>query len=1297
VRCEMAGRAAGELRESKADLRLHPRVYSIAGSEWRGLSGRLSRTAHLQKGASMKIISAACVSLLFLMALAADLDAQTVTGSITGTVVDSAGALVVGADVQLTNQITKQVREFHTSGNGTFAFPDLVPGTYDVRISHPGFKTYLQHGITVGTLEKVDLHSLALDVGDVTTSIQVEAQAARVSTDSSDHSTDVNLMQIQQTPIRGRNFEAIVKALPGVIDTNTYDTRGWGTGNATINGGQQGQVLVTLDGMAAQDSGAPGLNTYQAPSTDAIGEVKLLTGNYAAEYGARNGGQMNITIKNGTNQFHGSAYYYFRNEEFNANEYLNNQLGVVKPRYRYENPGGTFGGPIFIPGVPFNRNRNKLFFFWSYDQLINTQATGINKYTMPSALERQGNFSQSVNANGSPILVRDPNTGQPCSTGSAAGCFPGNIIPASRFSPIGQTMLNLFPQPNTVDPTGQRQYNFTDVLNNSDPRTDKILRIDYNISSKDTMFVRLLQDYQAQSGYGAILGAAGDGWGQFPHSYFIPSVGAAVTYTHIFRPNLINEATVGQNRAHQQNRQTDSALYNKSLLPLKDASGNTINLPTIFGNSVNYLNLLPNVNFGLPSGFSASSAPSSIPNLPSFGFDSRWPFDGTDNLATFTDNITWIKGSHTLKAGFYFEHDARNVSVYSVYNTAGTYYFGSDLGNPVDSGDPFSNALLGSLYGYGQDNLKQVNKARYKQTEWFVQDTWKASRRLTLDIGLRFQRLGALYEAPGQTQGVFEAGAYNPGQQGQLLFPTCTVAVADGGACPTASKASVNPATGALYSYAQQGTFAPGTYNGTPFSGTVQWPSGSKPYFQSPGLAFGPRVGFAYDVFGDGKTAIRGGFGIFYGRAFGVDTLGATGVGIGPLATPPHFLAPIILNSTISGLSNAQLAFTPQTTVGGPLSYPAPSTYDWSFGIQRDLGKGFVADISYVANVAHHQFNQGAINLNAVQPLTDWTPTANNGQPGPVARFLDPTSGNGGTAGFYSTNLIRALAAPFPGWNSIQMYSGSGESYYDSLQAQLNKRVGKRFFFGSNFTWAKTIVYSRDQFVSDQLLKNVASGTGLSASAPVNGGGSRPFAFNLNFGYAVPNGSSLWRNKFTEFVADNWHVEGIITMYSGAPLTISCSANGAPIGYWTGTPDTGGFPFRCQQNGNLWLQSGATPATVGSKASPALWWPFNPASFSLPSANSFGIGNTPPTLTYGPGFNNTDLTVYKQWHVFGEGRLLEVRFQAFNALNHFNPGNPNTLLQLNFANGANTNANFGTITTAAFPARRGVLSARFTF
>ncbi len=299
-----------------------------------------------------------------------------------------------------------------------------------------------------------------------------------------------------------------------------------------------------------------------------------------------------------------------------------------------------------------------------------------------------------------------------------------------------------------------------------------------------------------------------------------------------------------------------------------------------------------------------------------------------------------------------------------------------------------------------------------------------------------------------------------------------------------------------------------------------------------------------------------------------------------------------------------------------------------------------------------------------------------------MAKFLDPTSANGGTGGFYSTNLIRALASPYPGWGQIQMYTSNGESHYEALQSQFNKRVGKNFFFGSNFTYSKTLAFSRDQFTADKLLENIASGT-------------RPFAANINVGYALPNGSKLWKNKFSEVVADGWHVESVMTFYFGTPMSISCSANGAPIGYWTGTP-TGGLPFRCEQTGPLWLPSGTTPGQAGSTAPANLWYRFDAASFSLPPVNSLGIGNEQPTVTYGPGVENVDLTVYKQFRIL-EGKLLEFRFEAYNALNHFNPSNPNTSLSLNYSNGANTNSSFGTITSAALPARHGVMSVRFTF
>jgi hypothetical protein len=386
-------------------------------------------------------------SICALLFLSNCLFGQTVSSALQGTVLDPANAIVAGAPVTLTGMETGTIRATLTDSSGLFRFLDLAPATYSVSIKAPGFKGFTQTGIVVDANETRDVGKLGLTIGATSDTITVMAEAATIQLASSEKSMAIEGSQLSNVTLKGRDLFGYFKLVPGIIDTT--GSRDVTSPNAiagvTINGNTSAKNF-TVDGITDMDTGSNGTLHYE-PNADSVQEMKILTSNYQAEFGRNSGGTITVVTKNGTQQFHGSGVWNHRNEGFNANLWQNDRNGrnavtgipnsYISP-YRFNVETYTIGGPIYIPHH-FNSNKNKLFFFWSQEYTGQFVSGGTQTKYTPTALERQGNFSQSLQNNGTLTAITDPTVGTP---------FPGNIIPANRITPLGQKMLNFFPLPN---------------------------------------------------------------------------------------------------------------------------------------------------------------------------------------------------------------------------------------------------------------------------------------------------------------------------------------------------------------------------------------------------------------------------------------------------------------------------------------------------------------------------------------------------------------------------------------------------------------------------------------------------------------------------------------------------------------------------------------------------------------------------------------------------------------------------------------------------------------------------------
>ncbi|HMY72804.1 MAG TPA: hypothetical protein PLQ88_13370, partial [Blastocatellia bacterium] len=1008
----------------------------------------------------------------------------------------------------------------------------------------------------------------------------------------------------------------------------------------TVNGSRSGTLNLTLDGVSSLDTGSQ-LGPYLAPGLDAIGEVKVLLTNYQAEYGRSSGGTINVVIKNGTRDFHGGGFYFKRHEQFNANEFFNNLRNQAKPRYRFNYWGGNIGGPVLIPGTNFNKGRDKLFFFWSQEYLPRLYPTRQGTITYPTALERAGDFSQSLDTNGRLIPVRDPSKTGACTLTDTTACFPGNKIPANRIDPNGQKLLSIFPQPNINPATVGYNYNNVFQSQVDQPRREEILRMDWNITPKTTFYARGIQNYEAFKGdFNFVL--ASNVWPQFPIKYQIESRGLVSTLIHSFAPTLTNEFTFGINRALQ----TVNPL-NQEGIDRNDRVKLGLSLPQFFPAS-NPLRLLPNATFG------------GLPNATQFNIEQRFPFFGTNNIWNYSDNLSWVRGNHNLKAGFYFEYTTRNAARSAAFN--GTFSFDRNVNNPLDTNHPFANALIGSVNSYTEANNKLNGHARYRNIEWFAQDNWKVTRRFTVDAGVRFYYIEPTY-SEGDSLVYFDPSLYDASKQPALITPFC---VGNVNPCSGANRVGRNPITGALLPSVKIGTFADGS--GTPFQGmrTVK-----ERVFNSPPIQVGPRIGFAYDVFGDGKTSIRGGLGVFYDR-FNDDQV------LQQVEQPPNLITATANFTTIKDLLATPLSVSPAGVNAVNPKFDPTAVYNFSLGVQRDLGFNTVLDVAYVGSLSRHLLQR--LSLNAVNYGVRFLPSS-----------IDPTVAGGTTP--LPDNFLR----PIKGYGDIQLIETGGNSNYHALQVQLNRRMSSSLSFGTSYTWSKamTLVDGNGNAINPFIDRNVRNYG--------KAGFDRTHNFVLNYVYRVPSLSKYWDNAFSRTAFGGWEVSGITSFVSGAPSGIGYSlvaardlVGGTGAGVDSRVVIVGNPVLDRSQRNSICAHAFASTNTAAQTTAVG-GCHLNVNSVLPPTAaGDFGRGNAAKDLFRLPGTNNWDISLFKNFNLAREGKVrMQYRLEMYNAFNHTQFTGVDTTARFD-ANNNQVNALFGSYTSAA-NARRIVMGLKLNF
>ena len=1099
--------------------------------------------------------------------------AQETTATINGQIADSTGAAVAGAEVTLTNLATKDARTVKSNDEGYYSITFIQPGTYDMSVKMQGFKEFINQRIELQVNDRKTLN-IALETGQVNENVTVTADAPIVQSTPTVGDV-IESRKVLEIPLNNRSFLQLVTLVPGVTTDETAETGigGLAITSIVIGGNRRNSTNYLVDGVSNVDVGS-NITLLTMPTVDSIQEFRVITSTPTAEFGRASGGVVNVVTRGGGRDFHGSAYEFFRNDKLNANSFLSNATGrfgdrgdvpstdprfglerAPRPRLRYNNFGYTVGGPVWIPGV-YGEGRDKTFFFWSHEwRRISRQPTE-NFLTVPSLRERNGDFSQTPTTQ-----VIDPLTGTQ---------FPGNIIPANRIDPVARAILEFYPEPTLPATVAGRDPNrILGVAPDIQRTRQETLRVDHTINDNHKLIGRYTHDLSQFVQQGGLFNPLGT-------PPVVPDIAAtntdtpgqvfSVSLTSSFSSNIVNELTFSY-------------------------STNQI--------SSDLVGQWRRENIDIPN---TQLFPQNNSNLPPFIAITGFPTLGANQLIDIKyknfnpkDNLTWVKGAHTLKMGADLSWESKDEN--AANNTQGTFGFTGlqTRRTGVTSGIGLADLLLGRASTYTESEIDVTNHLRFGRSEFYIQDTWKARPNLQLDYGVRYQ----LFRLPTDTDDVLDAflpELYNP-----AFAPTCANAI-----CNAFVRNTGDPLNGIIVAG-----------RNSPFGRRVQ-------QLDKNNLA--PRLGFAWSPASDEgfmgtlfggpqRTVIRGGYGIYYDQVL-----------IGILEQNAFVNPPFANTVTLTGTVTSPITYA-NPAAGAPANTVAPRalittsnpfitpiTQQWNLTIQRQIGARTGFEIGYLGSGGNHQTRPVDINAPTPQEII----AASRG-----VATCDPA-----LVATNNPNNCLGLARPFRGYGAITDRQTTATFRYHALISALRVQDLKGLSAQLSYTWSKNITDStndRDAIDLPQLRNNFDLERAFSRY-------DRTHVFKASYVYEVPYPKDgFLANPFMSQVFGGWQVSGITTVQTGLPM--NRIVQGTVTGPRGSRADIVSDPFE------------NVPST---SANPNPYY-INPLSFR-PSAIG-EVGNSPRAPFRFPTFRGTDLNLAKNWR-WAEDFRIQFRAEFFNIFNN---------------------------------------------